>query len=68
MFKRYVEKMIFVLICNNMIDNNEFKVYFYGFEILIVFIVNIIIMLFIGFLFGKFIYVLFFLMCYCLIR
>ncbi|EQE83938.1 UNVERIFIED_CONTAM: accessory regulator [Clostridioides difficile] len=68
MFKRYAEKMTSVLICNNMIDNNESKVYSYGFEILIAFIVNITTMLFIGFLFGKFTYVLFFLMCYCPIR
>ncbi|HFL3544249.1 accessory gene regulator B family protein [Clostridioides difficile] len=60
MFKRYAEKMTSVLICNNMIDNNESKVYSYGFEILIAFIVNITTMLFIGFLFGKFTYVLFF--------
>ncbi|TQW93550.1 accessory regulator, partial [Clostridioides difficile] len=26
MFKRYAEKMTSVLICNNMIDNNESKV------------------------------------------
>lgn len=49
MFKRYAEKMTSVLICNNMIDNNESKVYSYGFEILIAFIVNITTMLFIGF-------------------
>ncbi|MCM3836281.1 accessory gene regulator B family protein [Clostridioides difficile] len=60
MFKRYAEKMTSVLICNNVIDNNESKVYSYGFEILIAFVVNIATMLFIGFLFGKFTYVLFF--------
>lgn len=54
MFKRYAEKMTSVLICNNVIDNNESKVYSYGFEILIAFVVNIATMLFIGFLFGKF--------------
>lgn len=68
MFKKYADKMTSVLICNNMIDNNESRVYSYGFEILIAFIVNITTMLFIGFLFGKFTYVLFFLMCYCPIR
>ncbi|MBY2475849.1 accessory gene regulator B family protein [Clostridioides difficile] len=68
MFKKYADKMTSVLICNNMIDNNESRVYSYGFEILIAFIVNITTMLLIGFLFGKFTYVLFFLMCYCPIR
>lgn len=68
MFKKYADKMTSVLICNNMIDNNESRVYSYGFEILIAFIVNITTMLLIGFLFGKFTYILFFLMCYCPIR
>ncbi|NMS91230.1 accessory gene regulator B family protein [Clostridioides difficile] len=68
MFKKSADKMTSVLICNNMIDNNESKVYSYGFEILIAFIVNITTMLLIGFLFGKFTYILFFLMCYCPIR
>lgn len=68
MFKKYADKMTSVLICNNMIDNNESRVYSYGFEILMAFIVNITTMLLIGFLFGKFTYVLFFLMCYCPIR
>lgn len=68
MFKKYADKMTSVLICNNMIDNNESRVYSYGFEILMAFIVNITTMLLIGFLFGKFTYILFFLMCYCPIR
>lgn len=68
MFKKSADKMTSVLICNNMIDNNESKVYSYGFEILIAFIINITTMLLIGFLFGKFTYILFFLMCYCPIR
>ncbi|CZR98265.1 MULTISPECIES: accessory gene regulator ArgB-like protein [Clostridioides] len=68
MFKKSADKMTSVLICNNMIDNNESKVYSYGFEILIAFIVNVTTMLLIGFLFGKFTYILFFLMCYCPIR
>ncbi|MER0280709.1 accessory gene regulator B family protein [Clostridioides difficile] len=68
MFKKSADKMTSVLICNNMIDNNESKVYSYGFEILIAFIVNVTTILLIGFLFGKFTYILFFLMCYCPIR
>lgn len=68
MFKRYADKMTSVLVFNNMIDNNESRVYSYGFEILIAFIVNITTILLLGFLFGKFKYILFFLMCYCPIR
>ncbi|MCC0635149.1 MULTISPECIES: accessory gene regulator ArgB-like protein [unclassified Clostridioides] len=68
MFKRYADKMTSVLIYNNMIDNHESRVYSYGFEILIAFIVNITTILLLGFLFGKFTYILFFLICYCPIR
>ncbi|MCC0647469.1 accessory gene regulator B family protein [Clostridioides sp. ZZV15-6598] len=68
MFKRYADKMTSVLIYNNMIDNNESRVYSYGFEILIAFIVNITTILLLGFLFGKFTYISFFLICYCPIR
>ncbi|MCC0725504.1 accessory gene regulator B family protein [Clostridioides sp. ZZV14-6045] len=68
MFKRYADKMTSVLIYKNMIDSNESRVYSYGFEILIAFIVNITTILLLGFLFGKFTYILFFLICYCPIR
>lgn len=68
MFKSCADKVTSVLLHNGAINKEEYKLYSYGFETMIAFIVNIIVILFIGFMFGKFGQTLLFLACYCPIR
>lgn len=68
MFKSYADKVTSVLIHNDAISKEDYELYSYGFETLISFIVNIIVILFIGFVFDKFGQTLLFLACYCPIR
>lgn len=68
MFKSYASKVTSFLINNREIDEDDYEVYRYGFEVLIAFIVNIVIVLSIGLLFNKIFYSIVFLMCYCPIR
>lgn len=68
MFKKLANKITNILIENEIIEKNEFEIYTYGFEMLIYFIVNISIALFIGIIFNKFIHTIIFLSCYCTLR
>lgn len=68
MFKSFADKITSFLIVNKTIKDEEYEVYSYGFEILIAFLVNIVIVLGIGILFDKFIHTIIFLVCYCPIR
>ncbi|MEF9992530.1 MAG: accessory gene regulator B family protein [Romboutsia sp.] len=68
MFKSYASKITSFLIENKEIDKEDYEVYKYGFEILIAFITNIVIVLIIGLLFNKIFYSIVFLACYCPIR
>ena len=68
MFKLCANKITSILIHNNVIDENDYELYSYGFETLIAFIVNILVILSIGFIFDKFSQTLLFLVCYCPIR
>ena len=68
MFKSYASKITSFLIDNKEIEQEDYEVYKYGFEVLIAFILNIAIVLIIGLLFNKVFYSLVFLVCYCPIR
>lgn len=68
MIKLYAEKITSFLICNKTIDPKDYNIYLYGFETLIAFLVNISVILTIGFTFGRFVHTLLFLGCYCPIR
>ena len=68
MFKSYASKITSFLIENKEINQDDYEVYKYGFEVLIAFIVNIAIVLSIGLLFNKIFYSIAFLICYCPIR
>ena len=56
MFKSYASKITSFLIENKEINQDDYEVYKYGFEVLIAFIVNIAIVLSIGLLFNKIFY------------
>lgn len=68
MFKSYASKITSFLIENKEIEQEDYEVYKYGFEVLIAFILNISIVLIIGLLFNKVFYSIVFLVCYCPIR
>ena len=68
MFKSYASKITSFLIDNKEIEQEDYEVYKYGFEVLIAFILNIAIVLIIGLLFNKVFYSIVFLVCYCPIR
>lgn len=57
-----------LLVKNDIIKNDDFEIYRYGFEILIYFLLNIFIAFFIGIIFDKFIHTIIFLSCYCTLR
>lgn len=68
MFKRLLYKFVNILVNNEIVESEDFEIYRYGFEILIYFIVNILVVLFIGIIFDRFIYIVIFLSCYCILR
>lgn len=68
MFKYLSYRITDVLINNEIIENDDFEIYRYGFETLIYFIVNISVALLIGIIFGRFIHTIVFLSCYCTLR
>lgn len=68
MFKSYASKITSFLIENKEIEQEDYEVYKYGFEVLIAFILNISIVLIIGLLFNKVFYSIVFLVCYCPMR
>lgn len=68
MFKSLSYKFANLLVKNEVIENEDFEIYRYGFETLIYFIVNICITLFIGIVFKRFIHTIIFLSCYCTLR
>src|SRR5699024_11124600 len=67
MFKSYANKITSFLIENKEINKDDYEIYKYGFEVLIAFIVNTVVILSIGLLFNKIFYSIVFLICYCLI-
>ncbi|MCI9977465.1 accessory gene regulator B family protein [Clostridioides difficile] len=68
MIKNYSEKMAYILMNNNLIEDSEFNIYSYGFEVMIASFINFLLVLIIGFIFNKFIHTIFFLVSYCLLR
>lgn len=68
MIKSLSYKFTNLLVNNEIIENEEFEIYRYGFETLIYFIVNILVALFIGIIFDRFIHTIIFLSCYCTLR
>lgn len=68
MIKSCADKITSFLICSNTIDKDEEKIYSYGFEVMIAFIVNIVVILSIGCYLDLFLETILFLICYCSIR
>ncbi|MGL5314086.1 MAG: accessory gene regulator ArgB-like protein [Peptostreptococcaceae bacterium] len=68
MFKNISYKFSNILLNNNIIEDDDFEIYRYGFETLIYFIVNISVALIIGIIFNKIIPTILFLSCYCTLR
>ena len=68
MFKSNASKITSFLIENKEINKDDYEIYKYGFEVLIAFIVNTVVILSIGLLFNKLFYSIVFLICYCPIR
>lgn len=68
MLKLCANKVTSILIHSDAIDKEDYELYSYGFETLIAFIVNILVILSVGFIFDKFSQTLLFLACYCPIR
>ncbi|MDX5685248.1 accessory gene regulator B family protein, partial [Clostridioides difficile] len=56
MFKRLSYKFANILVNNEIVESEDFEIYRYGFETLIYFIVNILVALFIGIIFDRFIH------------
>lgn len=57
-----------ILVKNDIIENDDFEIYRYGFEVLLYFLLNIFIAFFIGIILDKFIHTIIFLSCYCTLR
>lgn len=68
MVKSCSNKMTSFLICNEIINKKEYDLYLYAFETLIAFVVNIIVILFIGCMFNRLLETALFLTFYCPIR
>ncbi|WP_027701209.1 accessory gene regulator ArgB-like protein [Metaclostridioides mangenotii] len=68
MIKNSAGKITSYLISNNEIKNEEYDIYLYAFETIIAFIINIAVILFVGFIFDRFTETLLFLLFYCPIR
>ena len=68
MVESCANKITSFLICSNTIEEKEYDLYLYGFKTLIAFIVNIVVILFIGYILNRFKETALFLLCYCPIR
>ena len=68
MIQSYANKLTLFLMKSETIDKEEEEIYQYGFEVLIAFLVNIIAILGVASIFGKFTQTIAFLICYCCLR
>lgn len=68
MVESFANKITSFLICSKVIEEKEYDLYLYGFKTLIAFIVNIIVILFVGYILNRFKETVLFLLCYCPIR
>lgn len=68
MVESFANKITSFLICNKTIEEKEYDLYLYGFKTLIAFIVNIAVILTIGYMINRFKETALFLLCYCPIR
>lgn len=68
MVESCANKITSFLICSKTIEEKEYDLYLYGFKTLIAFIVNIVVILFIGYILNRFKETALFLLCYCPIR
>lgn len=68
MIKFFSDKITDVLVYNKSIDSEDSDVCSYGLEILISALVNLVMVLILGAIFGKFIQTIVFVICYCSIR
>ncbi|MDX5644880.1 accessory gene regulator B family protein [Clostridioides difficile] len=68
MFKSLSYKFANILVRNEVIEDEDFEIYRYGFETLVYFIINISVALLIGIALNKFIQTIIFLVCYCTLR
>lgn len=68
MIKYLSNKITVFLVNNNSIDNDDNEICSYGLEVIISSLINLVIVLLLGFIFGKFIQTVVFVLCYCSIR
>ena len=68
MVESCANKITSFLICSKTIEEKEYDLYLYAFKTLIAFIVNIIAILFVGYILNRFKETALFLLCYCPIR
>lgn len=68
MIKSLSNKITSLLVGDNSINNEDSEVCSYGLEVLISSLINTVIVLFIGFILGKFMQTVVFIACYCSIR
>lgn len=68
MVESFANKVTSFLICNKTINDEEYDLYLYAFETLIAFIVNILAILFTGYVLNRLSETILFLVCYCPIR
>lgn len=68
MVESCANKITSFLICSKTIEEKDYDLYLYGFKTLIAFIVNIIAILFVGYMLNRFKETALFLLCYCPIR
>lgn len=68
MVESFANKITSFLIYSKVIEEKEYELYLYGFKTLIAFIVNIVVILFIGSMIDRFKETALFLLCYCPIR
>lgn len=68
MIKSLSNKITSLLVGNDSIDNEDSEVCSYGLEVLISSLINTVIVLLIGFILGKFMQTVVFIVCYCSIR
>lgn len=68
MVESCANKITSFLICSKTIEEKDYDLYLYAFKTLIAFIVNILAILFVGYILNKFKETALFLLCYCPIR
>lgn len=68
MVESFANKITSFLVYSKAIEDQEYNLYLYGFKTLIAFVINIVVILFVGSMINRFKETLLFLLCYCPIR